>query len=182
MRVHVVERPAEDDLLRVEDFDASFTTDTIYEITASVGGFSLTEQQVSPRFKRYDLLAAYRDAVPSWDALLLATAGAATVGLAATTYQPWHARQVLNEMHVTPRRRRQGVARALLAEVIDIARRNGAREVWVETQNVNHPAVQAYLRLGFRLTGLDTTLYGGDQEREVALFLAREIGAPSGQP
>lgn len=34
-----------------------------------------------------------------------------------------------------------------------------ARCLWLETQNVNYPAVQFYLRLGFELCGLDQTLY-----------------------
>jgi ribosomal protein S18 acetylase RimI-like enzyme len=31
--------------------------------------------------------------------------------------------------------------------------------LWLETQNVNYPAVQFYRRMGFRLCGLDETLY-----------------------
>jgi ribosomal protein S18 acetylase RimI-like enzyme len=45
---------------------------------------------------------------------------------------------------------------------------------WLETSNVNLPAVRAYERLGFRLCGLDTSLYEGTPaEGEVALFLCR---------
>jgi len=50
-----------------------------------------------------------------------------------------------------------------------------------ETQNVNYPAVQFYLRMGFRLCGLDETLYRpGDPHLmpdETALYFARDLPA-----
>jgi ribosomal protein S18 acetylase RimI-like enzyme len=174
-----VARPTEADVQALADFPASFTTDTVYAVDVSATGFTLVEQPVAPPLhKRYDLVAAYRDGDPRWDVLLLAEDSGRTVGVAATTCHPWNARQVLDEIHVAPDLRRQGVARALLAEVVGIARRNGAREVWAETQNVNVPAVRAYRRLGFRLSGLDTTLYPGPTD-ETALFLSLPV-APSG--
>ena len=46
---------------------------------------------------------------------------------------------------------------------------------WLETQNVNYPAAQFYRRLGFRLCGLDETLYRpgipGMLPGEVALYI-----------
>jgi len=44
---------------------------------------------------------------------------------------------------------------------------------------VNYPAIQFYRRLGFRLCGLDETLYRPDDSAsvpgEVALFFARDL-------
>ena len=54
-----------------------------------------------------------------------------------------------------------------------------ARCLWLETQNVNYPAVQFYLKMGFRLCGLDETLYQPDDPQllpgEMALYFARDL-------
>jgi len=59
--------------------------------------------------------------------------------------------------------------RRLLDEVRHEAERNRAREIHVETQNVNHPGIQAYLRLGFRLTGIDPDRFAEEKRVEKIL-------------
>ena len=160
--------------LRVlETFDASFTTDRVLVVTAGPEGFRLSEQPRDGRLtKRYGLPPA---AAHRWDVTLLVHSGDEVVALAATTYQSWNQRQVLDELHVAPGHRRRGLARRLLAEVSAVARGNGAREIWLETQNVNVPAVRAYERLGFRLSGIDLSRYAPPLDDEVALFYSRRI-------
>jgi ribosomal protein S18 acetylase RimI-like enzyme len=57
--------------------------------------------------------------------------------------------------------------------------RPSARCLWLETQNINYPAVQFYRRMGFRLCGLDETLYRpgmpGLLPAEVALYFSRDL-------
>ena len=67
---------------------------------------------------------------------------------------------------------------ALLRELAHYARAAGARCLWLETQNINHPAIQFYRRMGFRLCGLDQSLYNpvGPGRDEVALFFVRDLG------
>ena len=52
-----------------------------------------------------------------------------------------------------------GIGRALLQAIEPIARAAGALRLWLETQNVNYPAIRFYRRQGFRLVGLDESLY-----------------------
>ena len=161
----------------LECFDASFTTDRVIAVTATQEGFRLVEQPRQELLtKRYGLPPA---AAQRWDVTLLVHSGDAVVAVAATTFSAWNQRQVLDELHVAPAHRRRGVARRLLAEVCAVARANGAREIWLETQNVNVPAVRAYQRLGFRLCGVDVSRYAPPLADEVALFLARPV---SGDP
>jgi hypothetical protein len=49
--------------------------------------------------------------------------------------------------------------------------------MWVETQNINIPAIQFYQRAGFRFCGLDEALYDPEEpgRHEVALFWVREL-------
>ncbi|GAB7191163.1 hypothetical protein NUM3379_18700 [Kineococcus sp. NUM-3379] len=175
MHILRLSNPAPEDLRRLGELDTSFTTAAVLDVSATPGGFTLTERNVPARTKRYDLLAGHREADPPWDVILLAITEREVVGMAATTYQRWNTRQVLDEVHVAPAHRRRGIARALLRDVEDLARGNGAREVWVETQNTNPTAVRAYRALRFELTGLDTTLYGPADETEAALFMSRPV-------
>lgn len=65
---------------------------------------------------------------------------------------------------------------ALLRRLGEQARTVGARSLWLETQNVNLLAVRFYLSRGFRLCGLDETLY--DPERlpgECALYFTLDL-------
>ena len=79
-------------------------------------------------------------------------------------------------LYVDRRQRGRGVGRALLDEVVARARDAGMRALWLETQNVNVPAIRFYRRLGFRLAGLDDSLYDpADVPGEVALFFTREL-------
>ena len=52
---------------------------------------------------------------------------------------------------------------------------NAARVLWVETQDVNFPAITFYRRVGFEVCGFDSTLYDGKEAGEVAVFLSRGL-------
>jgi ribosomal protein S18 acetylase RimI-like enzyme len=58
----------------------------------------------------------------------------------------------------------------------------GARCLWLETQNINYPAVRFYLHLGFQWCGLDRSLYepGDPAASETALFFAYELDRSAG--
>lgn len=106
---------------------------------------------------------------------MVAVAEEDLVGFAASWYSSWNRREVLAHLYVDRSWRRRGAARALLQVVQDAARQHGARQVWLETQNVNLPAVRAYRALGFEVVGLDRTLYDGAVAHEVALFMAKPL-------
>jgi ribosomal protein S18 acetylase RimI-like enzyme len=170
IRVRTVVGAVELDLLR--QLDTSFVTTVVYQVLVNEDGFVLRERAVAPLRKRYDLADGVAVGGQPWDLYAVAIVNAAPVGFMATTYERWNGRQVLNELHVAPAYRRRGLARELLSMVRVTARDNGAREVWLETQNVNVAAVRAYRRLGFTLTGIDTTRYPAPYADEVALFLS----------
>jgi ribosomal protein S18 acetylase RimI-like enzyme len=63
-----------------------------------------------------------------------------------------------------------------MAAVFRRARQTPARCLWLETQNVNGPAVAFYLRQGFRLCGFDDTLYDpAVHPDEVALYFSHPL-------
>ena len=57
----------------------------------------------------------------------------------------------LHKMYLLPDRQRGGLGRQLLAHVRECARTLGAREVWMQVNKRNMPAIGAYLKAGFRI-------------------------------
>ncbi|WP_326550714.1 GNAT family N-acetyltransferase [Micromonospora sp. NBC_01813] len=173
IRIRTVVGPAE--IAALAGLDTSFSTTSVYRVAVREDGFGLSETPVPPLSRRYDLTEGVTAGSRPWDLYALAVADTRPVGFMATTYERWNGRQVVNELHVAPAHRRRGLARDLLGLVAVTARENGAREIWLETQNVNIAAVRAYRRLGFALTGIDTTRYLPPYDDEVALFMSAPV-------
>ena len=69
--------------------------------------------------------------------------------------------------------RRTGIGKALIQSTINWAKNKKCLGIMLETQNINVPAVQFYLRCGFEVAGFDKYLYKGldPDSNEIALFL-----------
>ncbi len=173
-------RPADwpQDILALSDLDTSFITDKVYRVAQD--GLSLglvKESLLTPLHKRYVFDPSDSEERSLWDYAVVAEDGGQLVGFAATQYTAWNRRAVIWHLYVALDDRGRGVGTRLLSSVEDFARAAGARCLWLETQNVNHPAVHFYLRAGFTLCGLDMSLYDleGPGGMEVALFFARPV-------
>ena len=57
----------------------------------------------------------------------------------------------LHKMYVLPERQRGGIGQRLLAHVCECTRKLGAREVWMQVNKRNTPAIGAYLKAGFHI-------------------------------
>jgi ribosomal-protein-alanine N-acetyltransferase len=123
--------------------------------------------------------------------------GQATVNLAAELERPWArvwvarpggdksrpaamllAWSVADELHVLsvatlPEYRRTGLARALLAQAIDFAKRQGAQRIQLEVRRSNRAAICLYRAFGFSAMGIREQYYADNLEDaiEMALFL-----------
>jgi ribosomal protein S18 acetylase RimI-like enzyme len=164
------------DLDAVARLDRSYSTDRIYRVSRGELGFTLHEERVSPPLRK-----VYPQPSPELsDRLLVACAGPEVIGCGELRLDVWSRRAQVEELTVTGRYRGQGVGRLLVSALAERARREpGARCLWLETQNINYPAVQFYRRVGFRLCGLDDTLYRpgmpGLLPGEVALYFTRDL-------
>lgn len=90
---------------------------------------------------------------------------------------------VLDELHVLdvavrPERRRQGIARRLLARVLELGAGRGAQVALLEVRRSNWPAVGLYRSLAFELCGTRRDYYASP--REDALLL-RHNGLAAGR-
>ena len=175
-------RPAiwPDDLAALSMLNTSFETSKVYRVVCDGLSFQIDETKVDPPLRKsYDI-----DEREGWDyaviaesSCVIAESGGVLVGFAAAEYQQWNRRAVIWHLYVSPGHRRLGIATQLLGALTDYAKNAGARCLWLETQNVNYPAIQFYLRSGFRLCGLDDTLYDPAtvDPQEVALYFTRPL-------
>jgi ribosomal protein S18 acetylase RimI-like enzyme len=162
------------DLAWLERLDTSFVTDAMYDVKSELRGFSLIERGISPPFrKKYSVGWSELTAA---DAALVAVIDDRVIGVGSLRYQEWNRRAVISHLYVDMPVRGKSAGTRLVQEMRFRAIELGARSLFVETQNVNVPAIRFYRRNGFTLVGLDTSLYDlGDAVSEVALFFAAPI-------
>lgn len=99
------------------------------------------------------------------------------VAFISAKFSSWNARLIITDIEISPLYRRQGIGRNLIrfAEALGSARWP-VRHVWLEVSNVNYPAIQSYLKMGFEIAGLDVSLYVGTQaEGEFAIFMWKDV-------
>jgi len=157
--------------------DTTFTTDSVFDLTSTGDGFGLVERRLPEPLTKRLPLDDLSNPGHSWSHAFVAQAGGRIAGFAAAGFEPWNRRLTLWHLYIRPDLRRQGVGRRLVERIEALGRELGARHVWLETSNLNPPAVGAYRALGFQLTGVDATLYDGTPaEGEVALFFSKPVG------
>jgi ribosomal protein S18 acetylase RimI-like enzyme len=175
MLIRPVHLPADRSaLLRL---DTSFTTNRVYHVQATPLSFTLMEKAVQPPLCKAFSLADELDAERLWEQGFVAQHGDEIVGFVAVRTEVWNQRAAIWHLYVAPPQRGQGIGQRLLDVVEEYARRCGSRCLWLETSNVNYPAVHFYQRVGFSLCGLDQSLYpaNGEASGETALYFVRPI-------
>ena len=162
-----------DDRDAIRSLDISFTTDRIYDVRSTGLSFSLVETPVTPA-RRKDYGDAELDALPAHDYVAVAEVDQSAVGVATLELETWNRRAILRHLLIDAAHRGHGLGRALIDDVVREARERGARCLWLETQNINYPAIQFYQRLGFQCCGLHTMLYDSPESLagEIAVFFA----------
>jgi ribosomal protein S18 acetylase RimI-like enzyme len=157
--------------------DTAFSTSTVYDVQVTDSGFALSARRLeTPLIKRFPL-DDLEDPKRPWSHGFVAEDDAACVGFAAAEFESWNGRLILWHLYVQAAARGRGTARILVDRVDSLGRELGARHIWLETSNLNGPGIAAYRALGFRLSGLDLTLYDGTPAQgEIALFFERQIG------
>lgn len=185
--VYRLARPGDSEALA--RLDGSFTTDSVFEVTATGEGFRIRERPVDPPIHKVfpddedddEGAGEHEDregdgSDPGLVRTVVAFDGKELCGFVETAFSPWNSRLTIADIEVAPEWRGKGVGRTLMNFAFDFAKERGASHVWLEVSNVNAPAVRAYLRMGFVFCGLDTSLYDGTQSAgEQALFMSRRV-------
>jgi [ribosomal protein S18]-alanine N-acetyltransferase len=92
----------------------------------------------------------------------------------------WHVADELHVLNVATRvdRRRLGIARALMAGVMQYARVQRMRHLLLEVRRSNHAAIALYRGLGFFAMGIRARYYADDEDAvEMVLMLDPDTGA-----
>jgi ribosomal protein S18 acetylase RimI-like enzyme len=133
-----------------------------------------------PFSKHYDggdvdeWLASYTETMPLDALRFLAAERAGHVeGLLTWRHLDWNHTIWLVDIRARADRRRRGVGSALVEHLKRVARRERVRGISVETQLNNYPAIQFYVKHGFRISGFDDHLYtNADYDtQDIATFL-----------
>ena len=87
---------------------------------------------------------------------------------------------VVGEAHllnicVAPEWQQQGYGRLLLQHFMELARERGASRMFLEVRLSNQAALTLYRDVGFNEVGMRKNYYPGEQGREDALILAKEL-------
>jgi ribosomal-protein-alanine N-acetyltransferase len=91
----------------------------------------------------------------------------------------WH---VVDELHILdvatrPDRRRRGIGRALMVEVVRFAKESHVRHVLLEVRRSNRPAIALYRAVGFFAMGVRSRYYPDDEDAiEMVLQLDPNTG------
>ena len=151
-------RPADwaRDAESVGAIDTSFTTDRVYRFGRERGGFGFAFPLVTTTAVTKSYPLPEDDPGPG---SFVAEAGGAVVGFGQVDPPAWNGHAVVRHLYVSAPRRGQGLGTALVDSLGNHARAAGARCLWLETQNVNYPGIQFYLRRGFYLCGFDESFY-----------------------
>lgn len=111
--------------------------------------------------------------VDNWRGELLVCAdGGAVLGFVTYSANLFFNRPFIGFLCVREGHRRRGIAAALVRRVLDLY---DGLDVWVSTEEGNHPAERLFHKLGFSLKG---RVEGLDHDRSVELFFHRPARPP----
>lgn len=164
---------------RLLSFDASFTTDRIYHVEVKDMKVKIDVKTLdAPFYKRYPIAPVVFELGSNVFAgtSVLVESGGDIAGFAVMKHESWNRRAHLEHLYIASAYQGRGLGRMLVEKAIGFAKEHRARCLWLETQNVNYPAIQFYKKMGFRLCGFDNTLYEpADRRGEAALFFAMDL-------
>ena len=162
----------------IRSLDTSFTTDRVYSLRQADLSFSLVEEMRTPAVtKRYEV-AITEESIAASLATIAAHEGDVLHGFASVKKEPWNRRAIITDFYLDPRSRRLGFGRNMMKETFARVVEASVRVLWVETQNVNLPAVNFYRSMGFDICGFDSRLYDEPLDAEVALYLSKSLPNP----
>ncbi|HEU5227364.1 MAG TPA: GNAT family N-acetyltransferase [Ktedonobacteraceae bacterium] len=191
--VHANDAPA------LYELDYDFETDRIYTLRMrdcllqSEGGagggekatfaFELIETSVDPPiYKNYrdiwDTLAKIEARLQSADGGYIALADGQVAGGILLRVEEWRSVAYVEELIVGRQFRRYGIGSLLLSCASDWARERDCWAIVLETQNINYPAIQFYLRNGLEVWGISRHFYPpGPLSHEIAIFMGKRLSS-----
>ncbi len=185
------------DALALHELDYSFETDRIYALRVSGDlspndddlqipdkpalAFELWEMPVDlplyKSFREYEhKLEEVENRLSYVDGGYIALAGGQVAGAILLKVEEWRSITRVEDIIVGRHFSRFGIGSLLLNCASDWARNRGCWAIVLETQNVNYPAIQFYLRNGLEVWSIHQHFYPpGPVEHEVAIFMGKKL-------
>lgn len=175
MMIREIQR--EVDCERLSAFDTSFETEYIYNVKINGMSVEIAEEKLDAPFRKTYPFDAIKTDIDEADFTVIAEIEQKIAGFAMVKYEAWNARAGLTGIFVAPKSRGKGVGRVLVEAAAAYAKSESARCLFVETQNVNYPAIRFYLRMNFEFCGFDRSLYHpADVSRgETAFYFCKQL-------
>jgi len=165
--------------LRREDYknyslDFEYTTSRYYDVEKKDGLFNI--ELILKEFGKYVVKhfsgRLYEDFFEEARAFQLID-NEVIVGFLEINYERWNRRLRVTNLLVLNDFRKKGYGTVLLNKAKEIAKEDNMREIVLETQSCNYPAIQMYLKNGFKVNGIDLSSYSNNdmEAKEVRLEL-----------
>ena len=155
--------------------------DTMQTLERPAFAFELWETPVDPplykSFREYEhKVEEVETRLKSVEGGYLALAGGRIAGAVLLNVEEWRSVARIDDIIVGRQYRRYGIGSLLLNCASDWARNRGCWAIVLETQNVNYPAIQFYLRNGLEVWSINQHFYPpGSIEHEVAIFMGKKL-------
>lgn len=177
-----------DDAAALHALDYSFETDRIYQLRTrgnipqeSSFAFELVETHVDPPhyhdYREYEgTLSGVETRLRNTGGGYIAFADGQVAGAILLDVEEWRSVARISDLLVGRQFRRYGIGSLLISCASDWARKHNCWAIILETQNVNYPAVQFYLRNGLEIWSIQRHFYPpGLSEHEVAIFMGKKL-------
>ena len=177
-----------DDAAALHALDYSFETDRIYQLRTRDSipqeasfVFELVETHVDPPhyhdYREYEgTLSGVQTRLRNTGGGYIALADGQVAGAVLLDIEEWRSVARISDILVGRQFRRYGIGSLLLSCATDWARKHNCWALVLETQNVNYPAIQFYLRNGLEIWSIQRHFYPpGPAEHEVAIFMGKKL-------
>ena len=188
-----------DDAQALHQLEDSFETDRIYTLhvqgrltptladagfhpaSKPVLAFELFETPVDPplykSYREFERTVADVEAtLRSVQGGFVALANGRVAGVILLNVEEWRSVARIEHIIVGRQFRRYGIGSLLLSCASDWARNLHCWAILLETQNVNYPAIQFYLRNGLEVWSISQQYYPpGSVEHEIAIFMGKKL-------
>ncbi len=182
----------------LHELDYNFETDRIYTLRVQnqlmlddehtdnsrpVFALELVETQVDPPIYKnlregQETLAAVEEKLRNVEGGYVALADGKVAGAILLHVEEWRSVTLIQDIIVGHQYRRYGVGSLLLSCAADWARKRNCWAIILETQNINYPAIQFYLRNGLEVWSINQNFYPpGPSAHEVAVFMGKRLSS-----
>jgi len=166
------------DMRQCLEFDASYTTEYVWQMESHSANGAIDVCFRNVRLPRSMRVAYPRDAealMADWrlcDALLVAERARVKVGYVSLAASPGQRLAQIGDLVVGRMHRRSGVGSALIGAALRWSRERELKQMMIEVQTKNYPAISLLTKLGFTFCGFNDRQY---RNQDIAVFFSRAV-------